>query len=906
MAQALPKDLDSILALPLTGIQSTLSRKLLEKSFTAADRDTAIAEIKRAASVQDQSILAQEERNIQAALVLGTAPNEPNLSTPELQLLWAAYLNVLACEPGSNLTTSPLWRQLKQCSNVSSQRMQHAVAMARDQFNPSTTLKWGEPGSMFYFEPQKNNINIDLLMSMCLGFENTRSIIFHEIGHSKLTVKLTDQMQAIYDEMEALQHRGEQATLTPDEYVRMHELSTLWKYKHRLYDEAENSPVNRYTINLAARVTPDPQESLDRALNTVETTLAQAGDQPPASANPTNIDKFRNLTRVIRMGLYKNNGLFKDTPTDWARIGVKPEWIEALPRTPNDPPPTPQEAFADLLHLCGGPYGLENLQPGTMDRVQGAAWLAAKTDEYADKRNTIIEDDLWARYAEPLVQPYVEQTKQQAQERVEQAQKGQSQGENQGEGQPGQGQPGEGQPGQGQPGQGQPGQGGGDPGSEPGEGPSPKGKPVNVDGAGSLPGIPVPEHPTKGKAGQKDKEKSEGEGEGKGDEGEEQGKGQAEGDGDSIQSILDKMDNEEQAAEQEGQDKGGEAGDAKDGKSSKSPVGGTSSKKSLPKVGEIADYEQLKRANAAEINQAYRLLKAIREKQSRLTARRTQQYEMIPTDGNMRRFSVPRHTDLVVKMAMGQAVTEHDAKQFRVDETTRTPAEINVTLLIDGSASMYWGSGDLAPIDAGINTGCVLNEAARKLNTETLRQTRERGINVWTVVWGNNPPLFITNPNDDPLTTGKAISGLNESLGWGTSLAPAIPPVVKAHAELKGDPQKPVGYNHFIVVSDGDIGDHRPSVDVLDKLLRDSPRTTFDVLVINERETTQMGNMVSDLQALHGDARVKLVPCQTAAQANTAILALLRERMVSTAQSQAITFEQRAKQLKKAHTSMTK
>jgi hypothetical protein len=254
---------------------------------------------------------------------------------------------------------------------------------------------------------------------------------------------------------------------------------------------------------------------------------------------------------------------------------------------------------------------------------------------------------------------------------------------------------------------------------------------------------------------------------------------------------------------------------------------------------------------------------------------------------------------------MGQTVTEHDAQQFRVDETTRTPAEIDVTLLIDGSISMYgWGGRELAPIDAGINTGCVLNEAARKLNAETLRKTRENGVNVWTVVWGNNPPLFITKPEDDPQTIGKAISGLRQSQGWGTRLAPAIPPIVKSHADRKGDPQKPVGFSHFVVVSDGDIGDHHPSLEVLDKLLRDSPRTTFDVLVINERQDTAMGEMVKDLQKIHGDKRVKLVPCQTAEQANTAILALLRERMVSTAQSQAITFAERAKQLKKAHTSM--
>jgi hypothetical protein len=221
MTATAKKDLESILKLPLVGIQKTLAQKLLSGQFSESDRDHIISELETKVHGNAKQIFLQEKKNIEVALKKGVAPSEPNLSTPELQLLWAAHLTHLAINSQEPLHETKLWRQLMDCDDAKHELMKHALYIARDAVNPDTRLDWGKPGSMFYFDPGYNRINIDFVMSLIGGFEDTRSIIFHEIGHSKLTVKFTKEMQAIREEMEELTKKGETTGLSKDEYGRL-------------------------------------------------------------------------------------------------------------------------------------------------------------------------------------------------------------------------------------------------------------------------------------------------------------------------------------------------------------------------------------------------------------------------------------------------------------------------------------------------------------------------------------------------------------------------------------------------------------------------------------------------------------------------------------------------------------
>jgi hypothetical protein len=101
----------------------------------------------------------------------------------------------------------------------------------------------------------------------------------------------------------------------------------------------------------------------------------------------------------------------------------------------------------------------------------------------------------------------------------------------------------------------------------------------------------------------------------------------------------------------------------------------------------------------------------------------------------------------------------------------------------------------------------------------------------------------------------------------------------KQLAEDKAAPNTPVGFTHHILLSDGDIGDPASTLVAIDRLLKNCPQTTFDVVIIQEGKTA-MDEVIRRAQGKHGEARVKLVHCNNPNNAHSDILALLRERMM--------------------------
>ena len=959
MSATVEKDIGSILAMPLVGIQSLLSEKLLYKSFSADDRDKALEALEKVVPADLQKAFEREKIKIAEALDTGVAPAPPDFSSPELQLLWAAHLVHLAVNSSEPIEQTPLWKQLTECDDAKQELRKHAFYIARDAINPSTRLKWGDPGSMFYSDPVNNQINIDFLMSLIGGFEDTRSIIFHEIGHSKLTRGYPKKMTETRDALEALVQKANSGEISQDEYAQMQGLNAEWQFRNAIFQEGENSPVNRYSINVGNKVGQD----LDHSLNVVETTIAQAATHSlPTQDTPA--ARFENLARAVRMSLYKNNGLFPDDQKGWERVGVRPEWIQALPKSKKGKMLPPKESFEELMALCGSNDGLEHLQPNTVDRMRGADWLENATTDYAAKRNAIMEDEIWDRFAEPLVRPLIEQVKQQAREQMKQPKqqpqqqdKGQ-QGKSQGQNQSGQK--------QGQPQNGQQGQG--DQGQQSGQGGESKGQSVKVKGVGDMPSVDVP--PQTPQEVKKKDSKGDGEPEEKGkssDSKAESDKTSDAGDDDAAKKSpvtpskkqqeeladkstqagqdgsQDKKTSEDTKGEKtptsgsssEGEKKNGqtieallrEIDDAKRGKlespkqeeteptpaksdesSSSGRGAGSSSVKSAPRIGDWKDYQACVAQFGAEIRQARNLLVQIQEKQAKITHNPTHMRSILPDDGDMTRFDEASHESLVTKLLTGQNIGEQDARRFVIDEETKAPASIDVVISIDGSGSMYqnhssnYTSWSHSPIQAGINIASILNEAAKKPRNHRSKDA-EGDIRIWGMVWGNNPPSMIMQPGDDPIKVGKAIAGLKESRGWGTDLAPAVKHTTKALAEHKGNPNTPVGFTHQIVVSDGDIADPAAAAISVDRMLENNRQTTFDVVVIQEGQT-EMDKVVKAMQKKHGEARVKLVHCDNPEQAHASILTLLRERMLATGHSRAVPFQEKQKDFKKAYEAM--
>jgi hypothetical protein len=105
------------------------------------------------------------------------------------------------------------------------------------------------------------------------------------------------------------------------------------------------------------------------------------------------------------------------------------------------------------------------------------------------------------------------------------------------------------------------------------------------------------------------------------------------------------------------------------------------------------------------------------------------------------------------------------------------------------------------------------------------------------------------------------------------------------------------------MISDGDIGDPAAAAARVSQMLENNRQTTFDVVVIQEGQT-EMDRVVKAMQKKHGEARVKLVHCDNPEQAQSAILALLRERMLATGHSKAIPYQQKQRDFQKAYETM--
>lgn len=554
----------------------------------------------------------------------------------------------------------------------------------------------------------------------------------------------------------------------------------------------------------------------------------------------------------------------------------------------------PSADFQYLIDLCGGENGLESLLPRSRDRWYGKSYFNSLTDSHAYKRNEIIEKiwDLYIQdIADELARNLEEQLNEelgnekgkdgqdqdgQDQDSDEQDGQGQDgdgepgdgQGESQdGQGQPGEGQPGEGQPGQGQPGQGQPGQGGqpsdqqgGQQSGEPQKGGSPKDfgtdeKPFGEnDGeqqapqeefdastAGTnddrvdvknekgetkyMPDVDVPpEHPE----GQEPGQDATGQGQDQNKEGAE---------GKTLEDIQKEIEEalkeaQEESEAQQGQDgEGGEPGDGEpqqggegEGDASSNAAGDGGTPKTLEDIAsmEWKSYSSLMVQLKGYVNKTSRVLEKIRDIQLEKTIKRSRDLEMLPEGKEMDRLDPEAHQNLIVKKNTGQGLEKDDLNRFQKDETHQKPTTIDIVLLIDGSGSMTMDFGKLGKATAmeiALLSSIILYEAAKEVDA-----------NVYIGLWGNDAPIMLAKPGDDPRDVENNIMKAKKGLNCGTSLAPSIKKITKVLSEHKSSQYS--GYTHMMVISDGDISDPAPAIKAMNTLLSTSEYTTMEFAIL--------------------------------------------------------------------------
>ena len=414
-------------------------------------------------------------------------------------MLWGAGLAYLKLNPDVMTTWQPavateggligtgLWKQITGTKMAYQELLLHAHHVREALRDKDTKYAWGEPGTGFTYSRQQNVINIDMMQTMIVGFEHARADVYREIGRALLTISYPKRMQEIYTEMQPLLQKAAKAKakkgpeLKPAEYKQLRLLSAEWSLRQMMFDAAEENVANRFVCNIGSAEGGTSLQDYSVSLNNTAVTQRAIGlTRLPEPKNASEeLRRYLNLCNAVQLSFFQNNALFEDTNAGWNRVGVDPNLVrktETLAKradgAKNDTDGVDHDDFKYLRELCGGPKGLENLQPKQHERLYGLAGMMSRLKAMDKDRKEVIET-IWNLYAEELIQKILKQTNDQVDQQLKDAkdkQKDQQDKQDQdgepqegddqeGEPQEGEGQPGEGQPGEGQPGEGQPGKG---------------------------------------------------------------------------------------------------------------------------------------------------------------------------------------------------------------------------------------------------------------------------------------------------------------------------------------------------------------------------------------------------------------------------------------------------------------
>ncbi len=416
------------------------------------------------------SLIQREIIKIKYALLHGKAPETPNLRLPEMQLLWAAALCFVLNNPGVMrnwaetggkplmLHETPLWQQLQESPKAKRELVENAFATFEAVRDDEFTMRWGKPGSWFWCDPEGKVVNMDFLYTLIAGFEHTRSVTMHELGHAVLTKKRWPKWLELQEEFKALMEKAKVARknkkdLTRDEYKQLNLLQIELNMRHQLWNACEDNCVNRYAVNMSDAIGQEFGVSLNHISYTLtgvgivakQNAIGEESKKPKktdaidrAQKRAEEIkalqDKINNVGHAANMSFFCNNGLFADTPAGWKQSGADiaaiGPWSKTAPagatKAEIDAIKADKKSFDYLRKLCGSLQGLEHTQPKGRDRLYGRQFWDKRVLSTNDTRNEII-DEIWNIHAEPHWQELKKLLDEEIEEQLKEAEKKQQQ-----------------------------------------------------------------------------------------------------------------------------------------------------------------------------------------------------------------------------------------------------------------------------------------------------------------------------------------------------------------------------------------------------------------------------------------------------------------------------------------------
>ncbi len=833
--QGTGEEIDRILALPLTQVRLSLKQAFKARSYTDdqfADTIAALTQIEPAIAAQVAvARAAVDAREVRDALDI-------ELDTPAKTALWAATLMRLMQDGTAPVADSRLWGQIQQTVGIFNEEIRVAKVISASLQNNDVSFSWGQPRSWFYYDPRKNHINLDLLMTLMMGFEHMRVVHLHEIGHSELSNTFPPRMRELYDQVKAV---IDPASLTPedkaaakpvatrDEQRQMMAAVAEWNLRFQLWHMVEDNCVNQFAVNMEkilpiqdfaaswnhigvalqgygelARgdagatpqdVTSDMPQSRRVEDDTAEeerqqrdSRLALAGrpltdgevaDIRAGKISPEVAARMFHMNKTsVWLAFYERTGLFSDTENGWQRFKI---FRADIDRTVDPSAVDGLAGFASLYRQSVGADGISQQQPRPSDRMFGPAHYRKKVETTSDARNTLMEE-IWDRYLKPYADVLIAEQLRQFDQRQDNKNKNDDN------------------------------------------------KPQDLDGElGDQMGdmAPTPQDKKEKEHQQEQQAEQTPAPEGQENPGwennpEAQGESKRAGDVKDRTAFGEDMTQEQKdrlrkaiVAMQNG---------AGTGQGLTSGTGAHEVDLSRLAKGDWRDFEKRALELSPVVNQVARSFMQIRERQKReMTALSTREHDFYAADGDFNgRLDRDKRLDRMFKVRAGRAVNSDDFKTFRADQTTTAHSSIEMTFMIDGSVSMN---------DVKIGGGVTAMEAALQSAAIMYLAARQAGIDAYIVMWGNASPLVVATPETDLKEVGIKLEGLRKGINSGTDLSPALRKTIATMAAHTAPAGVISGSSHIFVYSDGDIYDRARAEADLRQISRYGRNLTVDVAV---------------------------------------------------------------------------
>ena len=865
-------DVDRILALPMTNLRLELKKAFSEKKFTQEQYDDFTARLlKLDLATKNQADLAGKaikNREVNSEMDI-------ELDTPAKQILWAAALTRIMDSHDAPIAQTKIWRQIKDTIAVHNESVTVSDVISKSFQNDDVTFDWGQPGSWFYFDPSANHINLDIYLTLMMGFEHMRVVHLHEIGHSEVSTTFPSRMKELYEKVKHIIDPStiDDTSTTPemtekDQEKLMRDVAE-WNCRFMLWHMVEDNCVNQFAVNMEKIL---PLQNFSSSFNNVGVYLQGFGemargdmdklpgdvtsDMPKAKNMKEQIEqawqkameegekKMRQLEMDLANNPLKDEDIKRiqqgkiDPLLAWRMFNVSKMivWLSFYERTglftDNDKGWAKFKVFKDdinktidvsVIPEAKGKNAFDYLY----DLSVGKKGIWAQQPQTSDRlfgeehyrgvvEKTSTErnrmmEHIWDIYLKKYADILIEDAVQQMKNRMQQ---GQGNNQKQGQGQ-GQGQQSSQNGGSGMPQPGQQQQGNGSGGGE-------EKKELDRDLKEKIGDIAKTPKEKKEKENKKSEAQAASEAEKKNEE-KSQGKGWDQdpsedkskkrvGDMRQRQKIDESMTPEQRQEMMERARQMNPDTDMSYGAGS----GVSSSEIDLSALakGDWRDFEKRVLELAPVINQVARSYAEVRERQRKEIIKISKtDHDWVANDGDFQgRLDVDKRLSRIRKEKSGSAIQVDDLKSFRGDFTQTAASTIEISIMIDGSGSMP---------TIKLANGVSAMEAALQSTVITYMAARKVGIDAYIIMWGDDIPVVLATPKTPLKEVGKRLEHLRNGRGTGTSLAPGIISNMEAMARHKNENGTISGSSHIVVFSDNGLADEEQTKSALSTIAMD-------------------------------------------------------------------------------------